>query len=120
MISPFGDDDGGMHATMLLASLRLVHVREQGRQVRAAAGERREQQVVLLRHVPGEQCRDPFRDGGGGVAVRARCEPTGQVRQCVVLGGQRADQVGAAGLSGRRPVEGAFLRLGMGQDLFSR
>ena len=53
-----------------------------------------------------------------GASRPARYEPAGQVRQCVVLGGQRADQVAAAGLGGRRPVEGAFLRLGMGQDLF--
>jgi hypothetical protein len=35
----------------------------------------------------------------------------------VVLGGQRADQLAAAGVGSRSGVEGAFLRLRMGQDL---
>ena len=94
-----------------------MHVREQGGQVRAGAGERGQQQVVLLGHVPGEQRRDPFRDGGGLGAVRAGLEPPGEICQRVVLGSQGADQLAAAGVGSRRRVEGAFLRLGMGQDL---
>lgn len=77
-----------------------------------------QQKIVFFGHMAGEECRDPFRDGGGRGAVRGRLKPAGEVRQFAVLGGQGAHQLAPAGLGDRGPVEGAFHRLGVWQDFF--
>jgi len=105
----------GAVASRVHAGLRRVHVGEQGPKVRARAGEGGRQQVVHLRHVPGEQGSGQLRDGGRLAAVDARPKRSVQVRRLAVLVDERTDQLAATGLRGRRPAEGAFLRLCMGR-----
>jgi len=95
-----------------------VHVGQQRGQVRILAGEQsREQDVVLLRHVPGEEpgylLRALRRLGG---ACRPG-EPRGRFRQDRVLGGHLADGAGQAVECGGRRVDGGFLGRRVRKDI---
>ena len=95
-----------------------VHGGQQRGQVGALAGQqRREQDVVFLRHVPGKQPGYLFRAlcrAGGACRLG---KPPGRLRQDRVLGGHLADGAGQAVECGGRRVDGGFLGRRVRKDL---